>query len=398
MKIKLGVFFGGRSVEHEVSIISAIQAINNLNKEKYDVIPIYITRENEMYVGEKIAKVEEYKNLKKLIEESQRVILVPNKDRVDIVKYPLKKFGKNEYDYIDIAFPIVHGTNVEDGTLQGYFKTLGIPFVGPDVLSSAIGMDKYVMKTVLKDNNIPVLDCLRFNMNEYTTNCDGIIKKVEDKIDYPVIVKPINLGSSVGIKVARNKEELQEAVDYAFQFAMNILIEKAITNLKEINCSVVGDYEEANASECEEPISTDEILSYEDKYIGGSKKTGSKGMASLQRKIPADISKETRDKIRKLAVDTFKVLGCNGVSRIDFIMDYKTNEIWVNEINTIPGSLSFYLWEPINVKYSELLDKVISSALKRDREEKSITYSFDTKILEGINLNGLKGSKGTKGV
>ena len=398
MKIKLGVFFGGRSVEHEVSIISAIQAINNLNKEKYDVIPIYITRENEMYVGEKIAKVEEYKNLKKLIEESQRVILVPNKDRVDIVKYPLKKFGKNEYDYIDIAFPIVHGTNVEDGTLQGYFKTLGIPFVGPDVLSSAIGMDKYVMKTVLKDNNIPVLDCLRFNMNEYTTNCDGIIKIVEDKIDYPVIVKPINLGSSVGIKVAKNKEELQEAVDYAFQFAMNILIEKAITNLKEINCSVVGDYEEANASECEEPISTDEILSYEDKYIGGSKKTGSKGMASLQRKIPADISKETRDKIRKLAVDTFKVLGCNGVSRIDFIMDYKTNEIWVNEINTIPGSLSFYLWEPINVKYSELLDKVISFALKRDREEKSITYSFDTKILEGINLNGLKGSKGTKGV
>lgn len=398
MKIKLGVFFGGRSVEHEVSIISAIQAINNLNKEKYDVIPIYITRENEMYVGEKIAKVEEYKNLKNLLSESQRVILVPNKDRVDIVKYPLKKFGKNEYDYIDIAFPIVHGTNVEDGTLQGYFKTLGIPFVGPDVLSSAIGMDKYVMKTVLKDNNIPVLDCLRFNMNEYTTNCDGIIKKVEDKIDYPVIVKPINLGSSVGIKVAKNKEELQEAVDYAFQFAMNILIEKAITNLKEINCSVVGDYEEANASECEEPISTDEILSYEDKYIGGSKKTGSKGMASLQRKIPADISKETRDKIRKLAVDTFKVLGCNGVSRIDFIMDYKTNEIWVNEINTIPGSLSFYLWEPINVKYSELLDKVISSALKRDREEKSITYSFDTKILEGINLNGLKGSKGTKGV
>lgn len=398
MKIKLGVFFGGRSVEHEVSIISAIQAINNLNKEKYDVIPIYITRENEMYVGEKVAKVEEYKNLKNLLSESQRVILVPNKDRVDIVKYPLKKFGKNEYDYIDIAFPIVHGTNVEDGTLQGYFKTLGIPFVGPDVLSSAIGMDKYVMKTVLKDNNIPVLDCLRFNMNEYTTNCDGIIKKVEDKIDYPVIVKPINLGSSVGIKVAKNKEELQEAVDYAFQFAMNILIEKAITNLKEINCSVVGDYEEANASECEEPISTDEILSYEDKYIGGSKKTGSKGMASLQRKIPADISKETRDKIRKLAVDTFKVLGCNGVSRIDFIMDYKTNEIWVNEINTIPGSLSFYLWEPINVKYSELLDKVISSALKRDREEKSITYSFDTKILEGINLNGLKGSKGTKGV
>lgn len=394
MKIKIGVFFGGRSVEHEVSIISAIQAINNLDKEKYDIIPIYITRENEMYVGEKIGQIGEYKNIKKLLSESQRVILVPNKERVDIIKYPLKKFGKNEYDYIDLAFPVVHGTNVEDGTLQGYFKTLGIPFVGPDVLSSAIGMDKYVMKTVLKDNNIPVLDCLRFDLKDYTSNCDKIIERVEEKIEYPVIVKPINLGSSVGIKVARNNEELQEAIDYAFQFAMNILIEKAITNLKEINCSVIGDYEEAEASECEEPVSTDEILSYEDKYIGGSKDSGSKGMASLKRKIPADISKEDRDKIRKLAVDTFKVLGCNGVSRIDFIMDYKTNEIWVNEINTIPGSLSFYLWEPVNVKYTELLDKIIIKALKRDREEKSITYSFDTNILEGINLNGSKGVKG----
>lgn len=398
MKIKIGVFFGGRSVEHEVSIISAIQAINNLDKEKYDIIPVYITRENEMYVGEKIGNIDAYKNIKGLINESQRIILVPNGEKVDIIKYPFKKFGKNEYDYIDLAFPIVHGTNVEDGALQGYFKTLGIPFVGPDVLSSAIGMDKYVMKTVLKDNNIPVLDCLRFDIKDYTTNCAKIIEEVEKEIPYPVIVKPINLGSSVGIKVARKKEELQEAIDYAFQFAMNILVEKAITNLKEINCSVVGDYEEAIASECEQPISTDEILSYEDKYIGGNKNSGSKGMATLQRKIPADISAETREKIRNLAINTFKVLGCNGVSRIDFIMDYETNEIWVNEINTIPGSLSFYLWEPINIKYTELLDRIIIKALKRDREEKSITYSFDTKILDGVNLSGTKGSKGTKGI
>ncbi len=396
MKIKIGVFFGGRSVEHEVSIISAIQAINNMNKEKYDIIPIYITKSNEMYVGEKIGKIEEYRDLKKLIEESQRVILVPNGERVDIIKYPFKKFGKNEYDYIDLAFPIVHGTNVEDGTLQGYLKTLGIPFVGPDVLGSAIGMDKYVMKTVLKDNGIPVLDCLRFDMSIYTTDCKKILEDVEAKISYPVIVKPINLGSSVGIKVARNREELQEAVDYAFQYAMNILIEKAITNLKEINCSVIGDYETAESSECEEPVNTDEILSYEDKYIGGNKDGGSKGMASLQRKIPADISEEERKTIRELAAKTFQTLGCSGLSRIDFIMDYETRQIWVNEINTIPGSLSFYLWEPLGVKYPDLLDKMIDIALKREREEKSITYDFETKILEGINLNGVKGSKGSK--
>ena len=396
MKIKIGVFFGGRSVEHEVSIISAIQAIDNLDKTKYDVIPVYITKENEMYVGEKIGNIEEYKNIKKLLSESQRVILVPNGEKVELIKYPFKKFGKNEYDYIDLAFPVVHGTNVEDGTLQGYFKTMGLPFVGPDVLSSAVGMDKYVMKTILKYNNIPVLDCLRFDAKDYTSNCKKIIADSEAKFEYPVIVKPINLGSSVGIKVARNSEELQEAIDYAFQYAMNILIEKAVTNLKEINCSVIGDYEEAIASECEEPVSTDEILSYEDKYIGGSKDSGSKGMATLKRKLPAEISNDVREKIRNMAVDTFKALGCNGVSRIDFIIDTKTNEIFVNEINTIPGSLSFYLWEPVGVKYPELLDRMIVKALKRDREEKSITYSFDTKILEGISLNGLKGSKGTK--
>lgn len=399
MKIKVGVFFGGRSVEHEVSIISAIQAINSMDTEKYDVIPVYITKDNNMYVGEQIGEIKNYGNLKKLLDESQRVILVPNEEKVDIVKYPLKKFGNNIYDYIDVAFPIVHGTNVEDGALQGYFKTLGIPFVGPDVLGSAIGMDKYVMKTVLKDNGIPVLDCLHFSIEDYNKDIKSIIKQVEDKIEYPVIVKPINLGSSVGIKVAHDTKQLEEAIDYSFQFARRVLIEKAVVNLKEINCSVLGDQEEALASECEQPINTDEILSYKDKYISGSKGAkggkcgklgtkgastgGSKGMSSLTRKLPADITDDERTKIREMAVKTFQVLECNGVSRIDFIMDYKTGEIWVNEINTIPGSLSFYLWEPVGVKYKELLDRMISLALKRDRDEKSISYSFDTNILDG---------------
>lgn len=392
MKVKVGVFFGGRSVEHEVSIISAIQAINNMDKDKYDVIPVYITKDNNMYVGESIGDIKNYGDLKKLLNESQRVILVPNDEKVDIVKYPLKKFGNNIYDYIDVAFPIVHGTNVEDGTLQGYFKTLGIPFVGPDVLGSAIGMDKYVMKTVLKDNGIPVLDCLHFNIEDYNKDVNSIIKQVEEKIKYPVIIKPINLGSSVGIKIARDTNQLEEAIDYSFQFARRILVERAVVNLKEINCAVLGDQEEAVASECEQPINTDEILSYKDKYISGAKggtkgakcqTSGSKGMSSLSRKLPADIKDEERTKIRELAVKTFQVLECNGVSRIDFIMDYETGEIWVNEINTIPGSLSFYLWEPVGVKYKELLDKMISLSLKRMREEKSISYSFDTNILDG---------------
>ena len=396
MKIKVGVFFGGQSVEHEVSIISGIQAIYAFNREKYDIIPVYITKENEMYVGESIDKIEEYKNISTLLKKSQKVILVNENKKLNIVKYPMKKFGNNVIDYIDVAFPIVHGTNVEDGTLQGYFRTLCIPYVGCDVTSSAVGMDKYVMKTVLKDNDIPVLDCVCCDVKKYNAAPDEIITKIEGKIGYPVIVKPVNLGSSVGIKVAKNKAELEDAFDYAFQFANKLLIEKAITSLREINCSVLGDYENAEASECEEPVGSDEILSYEDKYLssnGSKSEGGSKGMTSLSRKLPAPLTPEKREEIRTLAVNTFKVLNCNGVSRIDFMIDTSTDKLYVNEINTIPGSLAFYLWEPVGVKYDNLLDRMVTLALKREREQSEISYSFDTNILSGVQLGGMKGSK-----
>lgn len=392
MKVKIGVIFGGKSVEHEVSIISGIQAINNMDTDKYDIVPIYLTRSNEMYVGDLIKNVENYKDVKKLISDSQRVIMVNNGDKVDLIKYPYKKFGNNVYDSIDIAFPIVHGTNVEDGTLQGYLKTLNIPFVGCDVTASAIGMDKYVMKTVLKENNIPVLDCVRVNDFEYIDDNEKVISNIIEKIDLPVIVKPINLGSSVGIKVAKDKEELIEAVEYAFNFSKQILVEKAITNLKEINCSVLGDVSECMPSEFEEPISSGEILSYEDKYISHGGKTGSKGMTSLDRKLPADIDKETKEKIQKYAVETFKALNCNGVVRIDFMIDMDKNDIYVNEINTIPGSLAFYLWEATGTKYKEMLSKLIDLSLKRYREESNLSFSYDTKILEGF-VGGAKGFK-----
>jgi D-alanine-D-alanine ligase len=397
MKIKVGVFFGGQSVEHEVSIISGIQAIHAFNREKYDIVPIYITKNNEMYAGDSISDIEAYKDIPSLLKMSQKVILVNENKKLTIVRYPMKKFGNNIIDSIDVAFPIVHGTNVEDGTLQGFFRTLCIPYVGCDVTASAIGMDKYIMKTVLKDNDIPVLDCICCDVKKYNLNPDTIIAGVEEKIGYPVIVKPINLGSSVGIKVAKNKSELEDAFDYAFQFANKILIEKAITSLREINCSVLGDYETAEASECEEPVGSDEILSYEDKYLSGNGSSksegGSKGMTSLSRKLPAPLSKEKREKIRSLAVKTFQVLNCNGVSRIDFMIDTETDQLYVNEINTIPGSLAFYLWEPVGVKYDELLDRMVVLALKRDRELNEISYSFDTNILSGVKLGGMKGSK-----
>ena len=412
MKIKVGVMFGGKTVEHEISIISAIQAMGYLNRDKYDVIPIYITKNNEFYVGENIGKIEAYTDIKKLLSESQRIIMVNEDGKTQLIKYPQKLFSKGVYDYIDIAFPIVHGTNVEDGTLQGYLKMFNIPYVGCDVLSSAVGMDKYVMKTVLKDNGIPVLDCKCYTGNQYDENADAIVEEIETAIGYPVIVKPVNLGSSIGISKAENRSELYDSLDTAFHYATKVLVETAVQNLKEINCSVLGDYETAEASECEEPVSSDKILTFAEKYIGdGSAKgakggvkggvksspSGSKGMATLKRKIPADITDAQRDEIRALAVKAFKVLGCNGVSRIDFMMNTETQQIWLNEINTIPGSLSFYLWEPLGVKYSELLDKMISYARKRERENEGITYTFDSNVLQGVRLGGgTKGAKGTK--
>ena len=401
MKIKIGLFFGGNSTEHEVSIVSALQALEFFNKSKYDILPIYITKDNKFYISEHTGNISEYKNIKSLIEKSEQVLLVKNGKKVDLVKYPTKMFGNKVYDYIDIAFPIVHGTNVEDGTLQGLFNMLDIPFVGCDVSSSAIGMDKYVMKCVLKENNIPVLDGIVFNKFSYTEDSNEVTINIKKKFDYPVIIKPINLGSSVGIKIAKDDDSLKDALDYAFTFSYKIVVEKAVTKIKEVNCSVLGDIESATASECEQPISSDEILSYKDKYLSSSSskktpnvssKTGGT-MESLSRKLPADISDEMREKIRTMAVDTFKVLGCNGVARIDFIIDEEDDKVYVNEINTIPGSLSFYLWKAVGMDYTTLLEKMIQLSLKRKREQEDIVFSFETNILDVVSLGGAKGSK-----
>lgn len=397
MKVRVGVFFGGRSVEHEVSIISAIQAINAFDKNVYEIVPVYITRENEFFVGQDIGDISKYNNIKQLLSHSTRVLPVCENGRLLLLRQPQKKFGSNVCAELDVVFPIVHGTNVEDGALQGYLQTLRVPYTGCDVISSAIGMDKYVMKTVLQANNIPVLPAIRVRAKEYEEDSKKIEDKICRQIGYPAIVKPVNLGSSVGIRIAHDAAQLQEAAEYALGFSEQIIIERAVTQLREINCSVLGNADEAQASECEEPVMGDEILSYEDKYGSGKKNGGgSKGMSGAKHLLPAPISPEVREKIRALAVDTFKTLGCCGVARIDFLMDSQTSEVWVNEINTIPGSLSFYLWEPVGVKYSELLDCVVKLALDRERARENLTFSFDTNILSGYSGGFKSGTKGGK--
>lgn len=382
---------GGRSVEHEISIVTALQAINAFDLEKYEVVPVYIAKTGEMYTGDALLDIDNYRDLKKLVITATRVVPVSEGDEILLMKYPpVKIFGNNEVNRIQIAFPIVHGTNVEDGTLQGFFELYNVPYVGCDVMSSAIGMDKVIMKKVLKDEGIPIVDYQYFYFRDWRKNSETLIQSIEEKIGYPVIIKPANLGSSVGISKASNRADLEESVELAGKFAMRIIVERVITNLREINCSVIGDVINAQASVCEEPVGNDEILSYSDKYVSNSKGSR-KGMSSTKRKLPADLSLELSGQIRQMAIDTFQVLGCSGVSRIDFLMDDIEGKVYVNEINTIPGSLSFYLWEATDKPFTKMLDELIEGAFKRKRERANLMFTYTENILS--LGGGLKGGK-----
>lgn len=419
MKIKVGVFFGGNSVEHEISVITMNQAISSLDPEKYEIVPIYIAKNGVMYTGDDLLDLYSFRDMDVLLKRCYKVAVVNDGKGVKVVRTPAPWIGKRVLNTIDVAFPIVHGTNCEDGTIAGFVTLLGIPFVGPDIVASSIGMDKILQKKILRQSGISVVDFVPFYSVEYIKDEEKILKEIEEKLEYPVIVKPGNLGSSVGIRKAKNKVELEEAIEFAMEFADRIIVEKAIENLKEINCSVIGNLTETEPSICEEPFFSDEILSYTDKYIGdgkssggtissgkgtsvkfGGQKSGMKGGAKggntqfANKKIPADISDEKTKEIQNLAQEVFKVLGCSGVSRIDFLIDTKTDKVYVNEINTIPGALSYYLWEATGKSFEKELDEIIEIAIKRHRDKEKLTFSYDQNIL--AMQGGVKGAKGGK--
>ncbi len=393
MKTNMAVFFGCRSVEHEVSVISAVQAMNAIDRSKYEVIPVYVTKDGEMFTSPLLFDIESFKgNLDELVKKCEQVTFIRLKNKTVMRTLVSNLFKKSKDTVIDLAFPIVHGTNCEDGTMAGYFEFLNLPYISCDIISAAVGMDKAVFKSVLKSAGLPVLDCMTFRSREYSAEKEHFIKAIGEKIGYPLIIKPANLGSSVGITKVNNESELESAISLAASFAEKILAERAVENLREINCSVLGDADSCIASVCEEPFMHDEILSYADKYEGNSK---SKGMASLGRKIPADISEELSEKIRGLSVDIMKATGSSGVVRIDYLLDSKSGEVFANEINTIPGSLAFYLWEASGIKYTELIDRLADIAFKRQRNRDNLTFTIKTNILSGASF-GSKGSKGSK--
>ncbi len=401
MRIRVGVIFGGETVEHEVSIISAVQAMTKMDQEKYEIIPIYITKSGEWYTGDMLKDIDYYGDLDLLKKYAKNVVLYKRKGSFVLQSKGLwKKIVKE----LDIAFPIVHGTNVEDGVLQGYLQTIGIPYVGPDTYAAVVGQDKVYMKSLWLQEKLPMTNFVWFYDSEYKDNQTEIVKKV-NKLKYPLIVKPASTGSSVGIQVVHKKEELIPAIDEATQYDNKIIVEELVENLKEVNISVLGNIENTTLSEIEEVLPSRDFLTYEDKYIGNGKIKGkgglkqpvktSKGMLSASRKIPANISEKLRKEVEEVATTAFKTLGSSGCCRIDFLIDEKAKKVYINEINSIPGSLAFYLWEAKGINYTSLLDDMISISIKDYKKRCSKTHSFDSNILAGFQ--GTKGLKGMKG-
>ena len=294
-------------------------------------------------------------------------------------------FKKPWQQRIDVAFPVVHGTNVEDGSLQGMLEMTGIPYVGPNVLASAVGMDKIMMKAALKEAGLPVVDYRAFAGYQWENDEDEVIAKCQE-LPYPLIVKPSNLGSSIGITRVDNKEALAEALELAFSFSRRVLVERAVTPLREINCAVLGMPGDMITSACEEPLNAKDILSFSDKYLAGS---SAKGMGGAKRRLLAE-DDPLCVKIKQLAARTFETLDCCGVCRVDFLVDGNDGSVYVNEANTIPGSLSFYLLEPAGIDFSQLTDRLIRLALERSRKQARLTTVYNSNILA---QGGFKGKK-----
>lgn len=391
MKTNIGVFFGGCSTEHEISVISASQAMSAIDRSVYDVTPVYITKQGHWYTGDALFDVSNYRDIPSLLEKCTEVYMEPVRDDYNLYTRKKKLFGSNVCTTLDVAIPVLHGAYGEDGTFEGILDAIAIPYAGCNVLASANGMDKITMKMILQACDVPVVDYVWFTDKQWFAQKDALIAKIEKELGYPVIVKPANLGSSVGIGRAKDRTQLIDRINDAERYSTRIIVEHMIENLHEVNCSVLGDCDDYKTSVCEEPIKSGEILSYEDKYMGGTK--GAKGMQASQKRIPADLPVEVSDRIRFLAGETFRVLSCHGVSRVDVIIDADNGNIYVNEINTIPGSLSFYLWEATGLPFDKLMDTLVKLALKRKREQSKKTISYDQNIfaMGGGVKGGVKG-------
>ncbi len=395
-KTQLGVIYGSRTCEHEVSIISALQLMRAVDRDQYDVIPIYITMRGEWYSGDSLFDIRTYSGF----DGSQKGIYKVQLDvtagsGVLFTMEPAKGLFKPEkrrmIARLDCVIPVLHGMHGEDGTLQGMLEMCNIPYASSGVAASAVGMDKAYMKQYFMGGGFPVLPGCWHLRNAWEETPDAVLSDIEAKLSYPVFVKPAMLGSSIGVSKARDRAELTEALTLAFEFDRKVLVEKGLEHILELNCSVLGVGGDALASEIEMPVTGGDLLSFFDKYIqsGG----GMKGMASLKRVLPAPIEPELRERIQKLSVDIFNNMDCKGVVRIDYMFDVDQNALYITEINTIPGSMAFYLWDASGIPYQTLIDRIVDCAMKAHEEKNNSNYAFSSDILRNLPLGGKAGAK-----
>lgn len=365
MKLKIAVFYGGISPEHEVSVITGLQLLGNIDHQKYQVIPVYVDKKGVMWSGKNAADKEYFKTAD-LFQPSDLELF-------DLTNH----HAQNELDAALLCF---HGGMGENGSIQGMLSQLGIPYQGPDVLCSAIAFDKVMTRFILEANEYPQTKYLWITSQDYSQDPNNFVTKVTQELGLPVYVKPANGGSTIGIQRVTTSQDLNEAIQKSFQFDQKVLVESEVTDCIEVNVSVLGDKKTAQASVPEQPLKQDELLSFADKYErGGGKKTG---MASANRRIPAPISDALSTKLQDMALELFKLFGCTGVVRIDFFVNPSTEQIWVTEINTIPGSMSYYLWQASGLPYPQLIDRLIEIALSTFKDKADLVTTFETSILK----------------
>jgi len=363
-KLRVAVIFGGRSGEHEVSLMSARSVLSVLDPAKYEVTQIGITHEGAWLTGEDVLVKFENNQTDGLLS----VIFSPEPSEKGI--YILEGFsGLRKWSDIDVYFPVLHGTFGEDGTLQGLFELANVAYVGAGVVGSAVGMDKGIFKEVMRANDIPVVESALVLRSEIEKDMNAVIEKAEKANVYPLFTKPANLGSSVGITKCRTRSDLQEGLMEAASFDRRVLIERGVGNAREIEVSVLGN-DEPVASVVGEVLPSREFYSYESKYIDGTSGYN----------IPAQLPNETTELIREYAVRAYKLIDCAGMARVDFFVEKDTNRVYLNELNTIPGftKISMYpkLWEASGLPYAKLVDRLIELAIERKADRDHTSHTF----------------------
>jgi D-alanine-D-alanine ligase len=389
------VAFGGVSPEHEVSVLSAMQVIDAIQDTDYNIIPLYVSKSGRWLTGDPLLEIENFQALDKLIDQATHCTFSHDDLGKPVLLETEKKgfFSSPEQYAIHAVIPAFHGSEGENGSFQGTCEMFNIPYAGSGVFASSLGMDKVKAKEICRAHGIPTVDGYDFFEKEWERDPETIISFAK-KLGFPVMIKPVSLGSSIGVAKAENKNELIQSIETAFRYDDNLMLEKAVAPLIEINCSVLGTPEELQTSVCERPLGQDETLSFEDKYQ--SDDGSQKGMASADRVVPADISDEQAKKIQSLSEQIFKLFRASGVARLDFLINKETEELYFNEINTIPGSFSFYLWKESGMNMRELMLKLVDIAVTRNQKKVGRIRSYDTNLLDEKAVQGIKGLKGKK--